>query len=72
MGSPYGSEVKMDALAKYRYDALRYMPIRNELYPIQVLGSTLRTDVPQTAIVELSLEEAKDLHTSLGEMIKNV
>jgi hypothetical protein len=62
----------MDATANYRYDALRYAPIRSELYPFEILGTTLRTDVPQLTIVQLSLEEAKDLHVSLGRLLANI
>lgn len=59
----------MDATAYYRYDAIRYLPVHSELYPFQILSSNERTDVPQTAVVQLSLEEAVDLYNSLGVLI---
>lgn len=59
----------MDATAHYRYDAVRYFPAHSELYPIQILSSNERTDVPQSAVVQLSLEEAVDLYNSLGLLI---
>jgi len=62
----------MDTTATYRYDAVRFAPLHDEFRPFQVLGSTFRSDVPQYAVVELTLDEAIDLHEALGRMIPGV
>jgi hypothetical protein len=62
----------MDALAHYRYDAVRYAPYHSAAYPFQVVGGSKQRDISQTAIVQLTLEQAKDLHASLGAMIQGV
>jgi hypothetical protein len=67
---PYGSEVKMTVTATFRYEAVRFSPIHAEQYPFQVVATS--EAFPFFGVVELTLEEAQDLHKSLGMMIKGV
>jgi hypothetical protein len=53
-----------------RYDAVRYNPVYNRFQPLQILASSLRND--QSAVVAMSVDEARDLHRSLGVLLDNL
>lgn len=61
----------MTVTAIFRYDAVRYSPIRSEEHPFQILSSN--TEVwPFMVAVELTVTQAIDLYDSLGVMISGV
>jgi len=55
----------MDATAYFRYAAVRYAPWSSADCPFEVVGNSTK----QVGIVQLNLEEAKDLHHALGLLI---
>jgi hypothetical protein len=60
----------MSVPPNYRYDAVRYSPILSERYPFQLVASSLSLSYP-VVVVDFTIEEAKDLHNSLGVMLNN-
>jgi len=55
----------MDATASFRYTAVRYAPWDSADQPFQVVGDSPK----QVGVIQLTLEEAKDLHNALGLLI---
>jgi len=64
----------MVVTANYRYDAVRFSPVHSENYPFQIISSAqpLRENPLFQVVTEMTVEEAVDLHHSLGVMILGV
>lgn len=62
----------MEATANYRYEAVRFSPTHSENYPFQIVSSLvpLVDQLLFQMVTDLTLEEAKDLHYSLGVMLR--